>query len=150
MANVKKIKQFVQYDLWRRTSHETKGVKRIGLDVLKTLILVIRGFSSKQLNMTANALTYNLVFAIIPILAMVLAIAKGFGFAEVIEEQLQRSMLGETNLMPQVMGMVNRYLETAQGGAFTLRCLLALLQLNQYQADSYQEPVDKDIPRCFS
>ena len=127
MANVKKIKQFVQYDLWRRTSHETKGVKRIGLDVLKTLILVIRGFSSKQLNMTANALTYNLVFAIIPILAMVLAIAKGFGFAEVIEEQLQRSMLGETNLMPQVMGMVNRYLETAQGGAFIGVGLLILI-----------------------
>lgn len=127
MANWQDIKRFIQYDLWRRTSHELSGKKRIGFGVLKTLILVIRGFSSKQLNMTANALTYNLVFAIIPILAMVLAIAKGFGFSEVIEAHLSQSMLGETQLMPEVMGMVNRYLETAQGGAFIGIGLLILI-----------------------
>ena len=125
--NLQDVQRFVQYDLWRRTSHEMKGLKGIGFDVLKTIILVIRGFSSKQLNMTANALTYNLVFAIIPILAMVLAIAKGFGFAEVIEMHLNKSMLGETQLMPQVMGMVNRYLETAQGGTFIGIGLLILI-----------------------
>ena len=127
MANRKNIRHFLQYDLWRRTSHETKGLKRICFGTLKTLILVIRGFSSKQLNMTANALTYNLVFAIIPILAMILAIAKGFGFAEVIEGHLQQSLLGETQIMPEVMSMVNRYLETAQGGAFIGIGLLILI-----------------------
>ena len=127
MANRQQIRHYLQYDLWRRSSHEMKGLKRIGFGTLKTLILVIRGFSSKQLNVTANALTYNLVFAIIPILAMVLAIAKGFGFAEIIEGHLQKSMLGETQLMPEVMGMVNRYLETAQGGTFLGIGLLILI-----------------------
>ena len=127
MATWQDIQRFLQYDLWRRTSHDTKGVKGIGLGVLKTIILVIRGFSSKQLNMTANALTYNLVFAVIPILAMILAIAKGFGFAEVIETNLGRSVLGETQLMPEVMGMIDRYLETAQGGTFIGIGLLILI-----------------------
>ena len=127
MATWQNIQHFFQYDLWRRTSNELKGFKRIGFGVLKTLILVIRGFSSKQLNMTANALTYNLVFAVIPILAMILAIAKGFGFSEVIEGHLQQSPLGETQIMPEVMGMVNRYLETAQGGAFIGIGLLILI-----------------------
>ena len=95
--------------------------------VLKTLILVVRGFNSKQLNMTANALTYNLVFAIIPILAMVLAIAKGFGFAEIIETHLQQVIPDGFNMMPEVMGMINRYLETAQGGAFIGIGLLILI-----------------------
>ena len=93
MSTWQKIVHFIQYDLWRRTSSELKDgkrVKRVGFGVLKTLILVVRGFSSKQLNTAANALTYNLVFAVVPILAMVLAIAKGFGFAEVIEQQLQK------------------------------------------------------------
>lgn len=130
MINKQDIKQFVQYDLWRRTSLELKDAKRtkrLGFGTLKTLILVIRGFNSKQLNMTANALTYNLVFAIVPILAMIVAVAKGFGFAEVIEQQLQHSMLGETELVPTIMGMVNRYLETAQGGAFIGIGLLILI-----------------------
>ena len=124
------ISNFIQYDLWRKTTSELKGsrrTKRVGFGVLKTIILVIRGFSSKQLNMTANALTFNLVFAVVPILAMVLAIAKGFGFAEVIENNLQQSMFGETELIPEVMGMVNRYLETAQGGAFIGVGLLILI-----------------------
>ena len=127
MAKRQDIKRFIQYDLWRRTSHELKGRKRIGFGVLKTIILVIRGFSSKQLNMTANALTYNLVFAIVPILAMVLAIAKGFGFADVIESQLEHSFFAGTNLVPTIMDMVDRYLATAQGGTFLGIGLLILI-----------------------
>lgn len=130
MIKWKDIKQFIQYDLWRRTSRELKEsrrTKRVGFGVLKTIILVIRGFSSKQLNMTANALTYNLAFAIIPIMAMILAVAKGFGFSEMIENHLQQSILSETNLVPTVMEMVNRYLETAQGGAFIGIGLLILI-----------------------
>ena len=130
MGKLQDVKRFVQYDVWRKTSRElkdSKRTKRLGIGALRTLILVIRGFSSKQLNQTANALTYNLVFAIIPILAMILAIAKGFGFAEVIEQRLQLSILEGTNLVPTIMEMVNRYLDTAQGGAFIGIGLLILI-----------------------
>lgn len=130
MSNWQKITEFIQYDIWRWTSQELEGaniIKRFGLGVLKTVILVVRGFNSKQLNMTANALTYNLVFAIIPILAMILAIAKGFGFAEMIEIHLQQAIPGGMNMMPEVMGMIDRYLETAQGGAFIGIGLLILI-----------------------
>ena len=130
MGKRQKISEFIQYDIWRWTSNELEDArftKRIGLGVLKTIILVIRGFNSKQLNMTANALTYNLVFAIIPILAMILAIAKGFGFAEMIESHLQHVIPGGSNMMPEVMGMINRYLETAQGGTFIGIGLLILI-----------------------
>lgn len=130
MGKRQKISEFIQYDIWRWTSNELEDArftKRIGLGVLKTIILVIRGFNSKQLNMTANALTYNLVFAIIPILAMILAIAKGFGFAEMIETHLQHVIPGGSNMMPEVMGMINRYLETAQGGTFIGIGLLILI-----------------------
>ena len=130
MISWQDIKQFIEYDLWRRTSSElqqSRRTKRVGFSALKTIILVIRGFNSKQLNMTANALTYSLAFAIVPILAMILAVAKGFGFSEMIENQLQQSMLGETNLVPTVMEIVDRYLETAQGGAFIGIGLLILI-----------------------
>ena len=94
---------------------------------MRTIVLVVRGFTDKQLNVRANSLTYSLVFAIIPILAMVVAIAKGFGVSEVIENLLNESFLGETNLVPTIMGMVDRYLETAQGGVFLGVGLLILI-----------------------
>lgn len=101
--------------------------KRIGYGVIRTIVLVARGFGSKNLNDQAKALTYSLIFAIVPILAMVVAIAKGFGVVDIIEKQLNASFLGETNMVPTIMAMVERYLETAQGGVFIGIGLLILL-----------------------
>ena len=98
-----KIIQFLQTDIWRLTTSELRNhgfLKRWGTNFLKVILLVVRGFSSKQLNLAAGGLTYNLVFAVIPILAMILAIAKGFGFADVIESQLNASFIAETGIVP--------------------------------------------------
>ena len=94
---------------------------------MRTIVLVVRGFGSKNLNDTAKSLTYSLIFAVIPILAMIVAVAKGFGVVDVIEKQLNASFMGETNLVPTIMAMVERYLETAQGGVFIGIGLIILL-----------------------
>lgn len=128
MATYRQIRDFLRYDVWRRTNAElTSRGKRLGYRVLRTIVLVVRGFTSKNLNVRANSLTYSLVFAIIPILAMILAVAKGFGVADLIQQQLNDSFLGGTNLVPTIMAMVERYLDTAQGGVFIGVGLLVLL-----------------------
>ncbi len=114
--------------MWRRTSTEFNGTfQKIGYSAIRTIVLVVRGFSNKDLNDKAKSLTFSLIFAIVPILAMILAVAQGFGVADVIEDQLNRSFLGETGLVPEIMEMVQRYLETAQGGLFIGIGLLILL-----------------------
>ena len=117
----KQIGQYLKTDIWRQTSsvrRERGFFHRVWYNALRTLIIVIRGFSSKQLNLTAAGLTSYLVFAIVPMLAMTLAVAKGFGFSDVIEHQLNASFLAETGIVPSIMAMVNRYLDTAQDGLF--------------------------------
>ena len=117
----KQIGQYLKTDIWRQTSsvrRERGFIHRVWYNALRTLIIVIRGFSSKQLNLTAAGLTSYLVFAIVPMLAMTLAVAKGFGFSDVIEHQLNASFLAETGIVPSIMAMVNRYLDTAQDGLF--------------------------------
>ena len=114
--------------MWRRTTTEYSGFfQRLGYGIIRTIVLVVRGFTSKNLNDTAKSLTYSLIFAVIPILAMVVAVAKGFGVSDVIEQQLNSSFLGETNMVPTIMAMVERYLETAQGGVFIGIGILILL-----------------------
>lgn len=114
--------------MWRRTTTEIDTwYKRLGYMVMRTIALVVRGFTSKNLNDQAKALTYSLIFAVVPILAMIVAVAKGFGVADVIEQQLNASFLGETNMVPTIMSMVERYLETAQGGVFIGIGILILL-----------------------
>jgi membrane protein len=122
------IIQFVRYDMWRMTATDFDSrAKRLGYSIIRTIVLVARGFTSKNLNDTAKSLTYSLIFAIVPILAMIVAVAKGFGVVDVIQAQLNKSFLGETNMVPTIMEMVERYLDTAQGGVFIGVGLLILL-----------------------
>ena len=128
MKKVSDIVHFVRYDMWRRTSTEYDGTfQRLGYGIIRTIVLVARGFTSKNLNDKAKSITYSMIFAVVPILAMIVAIAKGFGVVDVIEQQLNKSFLGETNMVPTIMSMVERYLDTAQGGVFIGVGILILL-----------------------
>ena len=128
MKKISEIIDFFRYDLWRRTATEYDGFfQRLGYGILRTIALVVRGFTSKNLIATANSLTFSLIFAIVPILAMIVAVAKGFGVETIIEKQLNDSFIGETGLVPTIMEMVQRYLETAQGGLFIGVGILILL-----------------------
>ena len=113
-----KIKNYVTYDLWRKNSAEMGRLHRFGVRLMRTIVLVIRSFGSKALSVKADHLTYSLLFAIVPILAMILAVAKGFGFAELIEAQLLKTAAGKSEIMPVIMDVVHRYLDTSAAGAF--------------------------------
>lgn len=128
MKKPSEIVHFIRYDMWRHTATEFNSLpKRIGYLLLRTIVLVIRGFGSKNLNNIAKSLTFSLTFAIVPILAMVIAIAKGFGVADTIENYLNSTFLGDAGMVPTIMQMVDRYLETAQGGVFLGIGILILL-----------------------
>jgi len=127
MSFIKKTTDFILYDMWRRTGEEFGRWKRLGYLTLRSIVITVRGFLSHDINTRANALTYSMMFAMVPILALVLAIAKGFGFEQIIEEKLYASFLGKLGAVPTIMEFVQRYLETAQGGAFVGIGLLVLL-----------------------
>lgn len=105
--------------------------------VLKTIILSIRGYAEDELNTRSKALTYSMVFSVVPVLAMVLAIAKGFGFEQVIEEKLHSiAILEQTNMVPEIMGFVERYLATTQGGLFLgIGIVILLWSVNSFFRD---------------
>ena len=113
--------------MWRTRGHEVSTSKRLGLGTLKTIVLAIKGFNQNDINMRANSLTFSMMFAIVPIMALIIAIARGFGFENIIEDWLNQSFLSSYNIVPTIMGFVNRYLETAQGGAFLGIGLVILL-----------------------
>lgn len=113
-----KVYNFIIHDIWRITGNELTKTRRILYDFIKTLILAVRGFISENLAVRSSALTYSILFAIVPIIALFISIAKGFGVEGLIEGLLQDSYIGKMNLIPVVMGFVEKYLNTTQGGLF--------------------------------
>lgn len=122
-----RIYNFIRYDIWRITEYELTKTRRFFYRVVKTIVLAIRGFIVDDLNVKASALTYSILFAMIPLIALIIAIAKGFGVDKLIEDSLQGTFIGQANLVPTVMGFVQRYLESTQGGLFIGIGLVILL-----------------------
>ena len=80
--------RFVTYDIWRITENEVSGLKEIYINIIKTVILAVRGFQSENLQTKASALTYSTLLSIVPLLAVLLGIAKGFGFQGTVRQEL--------------------------------------------------------------
>ena len=125
---IQHIREFIQYDLWRQphmSVHDPK--KRLGYRILQTIILFGRGFKDKALNVRANSLSFSLLFAFVPMVAGVFAIARGFGFEELLKERISTSFLAEANIAPMIIEWVERYLETARDGLFLGIGLIVLI-----------------------
>ena len=118
MSKRQHIREYVDYELWRKNEAEMGAFRRFWVHVLKTIVLVVRSFGNNSLSIRADHFTYSLLFAIVPLFAMVIAIAKGFGFSELIEQKLSESALGQSEFVPLIMEMVYRYLDTGAGGVF--------------------------------
>ena len=149
---------FIQYDIWRITEHELSRRRRIVYRFIKTLVLAIRGFIDEDLNVKASALTYSILFAVIPTIAMIIAIAKGFGIEKLIRSSLEGTFIGQEDLIPRVMQFVERYLQTTQGGIFIGIGLAALfysvmnffMQVESAFNDIWKVKKSRSIIRQFS
>lgn len=118
--------RFVTYDIWRITSNEVSGVKKIYINTIKTLILAIRGFMDENLQTKASALTYSTILSIVPLLAVLIGVAKGFGFQGTIQEQLYTYLPGHEKELNKAFQFVESYLAQAQGGIIVGIGLLVL------------------------
>ena len=73
---MKRLIRFLQKDIWRITRDEVSPVKFLWFEVLKKLLLAIRFFTAKRVMQKAAALTYSMLLAIVPIMAVVFAIGQ--------------------------------------------------------------------------
>ena len=107
--------RFVTYDIWRITENEVSGLKEIYINIIKTVILAVRGFQSENLQTKASALTYSTLLSIVPLLAVLLGIAKGFGFQGTVRQELF-DYFGHEMELNKAFEFVESYLAQAQGG----------------------------------
>jgi len=79
------------------------------------LKIVIKNFSSDNLVITASALTYFTILSIVPVLAMVFGIAKGFGLEEYLTNILKKNLSEHQAILQEVLNFVERLLGNIKG-----------------------------------
>lgn len=74
--------------------------------------------TQKRIIDTASNLTYSTMLAIVPIMAVVFAIARGFGYSIYIEKWFTTSLESQPEVAETLISFVNSYLKHTQKGVF--------------------------------
>ena len=150
---MKQLIQFLQKDIWRIGPDEVSPVKYLLLEVLKKLLLAIRFFTAKRVMQKASALTYSMLLAIVPIMAVVFAIARGFGYNKYIEVWFRDAFQSQPQAADIIIGFVNSYLVHTQSGVFLgvglVFMLYTVLMLVSNVEDAFNEIWQVKKPRSI-
>ena len=102
--------------LWSDVWSDTRDNWYIKL--IKTLNLTVKSFLNANLQSQAAALTYHTILALVPALAILFAIGRGFGFHNLLETQLFNYIPAQKETLDTVVGFVDAYLAQSSQGLF--------------------------------
>ena len=78
--------------------------------------LLISELTAKRVFDSAAALTYSTILAIVPIMAVVFAVARGFGYSKYIETWFRDMLTSQPQAAEIIIGFVNSYLVHTKSG----------------------------------
>lgn len=84
--------RFVTEGIWDVELSSLSRVRRFWVNAIRVVHLVYRGFNENECPLNASALTYSSLMAIVPILALALALLRGLGAAERLEAKILESV----------------------------------------------------------
>lgn len=127
MKKIKLLKAFLTDEIWRISPSDVSRVRYIFYEIIKKIILSIQFFTTDRVVSRASALTYSTLLSIVPILAVVFAIARGFGYSKYIEVWFRNSFAGQETSVNAIIGFINSYLVHTKSGIFLGFGLLLML-----------------------
>lgn len=102
------------YDLWRTTNDDVRGIQRWLINAVKAAFLSIRFFTAHRTMERASALTYYTMLALVPTIALLLGVGKGFGLQEVISFSLHQNLQGQESIIDPITHFAEAYLHESE------------------------------------
>lgn len=103
---------FVTYGVWEDTSD------RWYIRMIKIINLSVRSFFDRDLLTQAYSLTYCTLLATVPVLAMIFAVANGFGFQNILRTQFFHYFPAQKEALEEALKFVDNYLSQTSEGLF--------------------------------
>ena len=113
---IEKWKAFFQKELWIADEEKYPTLLRNVIKIIRIITFSTEQFNNNRIVVRASALTYSTLLSIIPILAILFAIARGFGFDSIIEGLFRNNL--SKHQAELVITWINSYLQHARSGIF--------------------------------
>jgi membrane protein len=111
-----RVYEYLTRDLWRIREKDLPRSKVFFIRPLRIAVLSIRGVFEDRAPLRASALTFFSLLSIVPVVAMVFGIAKGFGLEKGLERILLENMGGQEEVVARIVSFANAMLEDVKGG----------------------------------
>ncbi len=92
MSSSTRFSQFTKQDLWTRDLTTMSGLQRLGTQALRLATAVGMEFRHRLLDARAAGLVYTTLLSLVPFLAVMFSVLKGFGVHHVIEPFLAQTL----------------------------------------------------------
>lgn len=120
MKRIGNLKKFLYpefyYSVLRRDWRISTFLTDFMLKTVAVLVVSIDRFVKDASTISASALTFYSTLSFIPVVALILAIARGFGAAKALEDWLKEQSYTNPEVMQWVMNIAGKALDNSQGG----------------------------------
>ena len=113
-----KMIDFVTVDIWRLRLEDLPFGKSFLIKQIRIFLLTLRGFNEDKCFFRASSLTFNTLLSIVPVVAILFGVAKGFGFEAMLKEEILDKFPGQAQheVLLKVIDFAESMLQTAKGG----------------------------------
>ena len=112
----RKIKNFINEDIWKLELEEFSKARARFLKYLKILLITIRTFSAEKIGFQAVALSFFSTMSVVPFIAIVFAITGGLGLADKLQELLYGYFENSTQIIDFVINAARNIIDSTEGG----------------------------------
>lgn len=116
VLDISRIKKYIDEDLWKIQTKDLPKRKKYVIELLKTFVIAFKEFVNDKCAEKASALTYFSMLSLVPVLALIIAIARIFNIKEPMERELERYLSGQTEILDEVRPLIENMFDTQGGG----------------------------------
>ncbi|MBP5501327.1 MAG: YihY/virulence factor BrkB family protein, partial [Bacteroidales bacterium] len=109
-------KHFVTKGIWKKDTTVLGKVKHSLYEVLKIIIIAVKGFTENRCSVNASALTFFTLLSIVPVIALAFAISKGFGLDHLLERVIQNAFGANSEIGEYLIQFSTSMLDNTKGG----------------------------------
>lgn len=144
------ITKFLKEDVWQLADRDLPGMQAGLLRALKITLLAYQGFLRDLCVLRASALTFYALMSVVPVVAMLFGIAKGFGLEKMLEQQLLEQISHHDTTILRLIDFAQNLLENTKGdvvagiGVATLLWSVISMIGNIEESFNYIWKIDKE------
>jgi membrane protein len=127
IKQLNQFKQFIEVDLWRLKLKSLSRKERWSYGFIRVWIIAIKEFIDDKCTEKASALTYFSMLSIVPVVAMLFAIGKGFGIEKLVEAELSKFLSGQEEILKFILPLAQNMLSGTSSGVVTGISLVFLI-----------------------